>query len=108
MASVPPLYLLPSSQICRAWHRKSGSESPFWNVLEPSRIYDLPRNLNRNSTQTKWWSGVDPDKVLNFLVTKLKLIFSTTVKKDDIYASLSSRKVSLFFTCEKKDFFFHM
>jgi hypothetical protein len=45
------LYLLPLlSQIRRDRYRKSGSESPFWNVHEPSRIYDLPRNLNRNST----------------------------------------------------------
>jgi hypothetical protein len=44
------LYLLPLlSQFRRDRYRKSGSESPFWDVLEPSRIYDLPRNLNRNS-----------------------------------------------------------
>jgi hypothetical protein len=45
------LQLLPLlSQIRRGRHRKSGFESPFWNECEPSRIYDLPRNLNRNST----------------------------------------------------------
>jgi hypothetical protein len=50
MASVPPFISFPLlSQICRGRHRKSGSESPFWNAREPSSIYDLPRNLNRNS-----------------------------------------------------------
>jgi hypothetical protein len=44
------LYFLPLlSQIRRDRYRKSGSESPFWNVREPSRNYDLRRNLNRNT-----------------------------------------------------------
>jgi hypothetical protein len=73
------LYLLPLlSQFRRDRYRKSG---PFWNVNEPSKIYDLPLNLNRNSnyqlTYVPRFSRICTERVLEriceycTLVTKL-------------------------------------